>query len=173
MSSPHFRSLGRGFHLLSVTTEIPLERTAVFEFFADAGNLERITPPTLSFRIETPGPIEMGEGALIDYRLRINRIPVGWRTDITEWNPPVTFTDTQVRGPYHTWVHRHVFEEVIGDGLSSDAAHGRTRMTDEVRFRLPFWPLGEVALPFVRRELRKIFEFRSRKIRDILLAEEV
>lgn len=153
-----FTPLGRGEHLLAVTTDIPRDRAQVFEFFADARNLERITPSFLSFRIETPQPIEMEWGTTIDYRLRLNRVPLRWRTEITEWNPPKAFTDTQVRGPYHTWVHRHSFEE--GDG--------GTAMTDQVRFRLPGWPVGDVALPFVRRRLRAIFEFRGRKIRELL-----
>lgn len=153
-----FAPLGGGEHLLTVTTEIPRERNEVFEFFADAENLERITPPFLSFRIDTPGPIEMEWGTIIDYRLRLTGIPLRWRTEITEWNPPQAFTDTQVRGPYHTWVHRHSFEETDGG----------TAMTDRVRFRLPAWPLGSIALPLVRGRLRRIFEFRGRRIREIL-----
>lgn len=153
-----FTPLGDGEHLLSVTTRIPRARPEVFEFFADAGNLQRITPPFLSFRIETPRPIEMEWGTIIDYRLRLTGVPLRWRTEITEWNPPQAFTDTQVRGPYHTWVHRHSFEEVDGGTL----------MTDQVRFRLPGWPVGSLALPFVRARLRRIFEYRGRRIREIL-----
>lgn len=148
-----------GTHLLRAVTVLDLPRDRVFPFFAAAENLERITPPALRFRIVTPTPIEMRRGALIDYRLRLNGLPFGWRTEITEWDPPYAFTDTQLRGPYHTWIHRHVFEDV-GDG--------RTRMTDEVRYRLPLWPLGEVALPVVRRQVRDIFTHRNRIIREIL-----
>lgn len=153
-----FTPLGRGEHLLAVTTHVPRERSRVFEFFADARNLERITPSFLSFRIRTPLPIEMAWGTIIDYRLKLSGVPLRWRTEITEWNPPKAFTDTQVRGPYHTWVHRHSFEE----------AEGGTTMTDQVRFRLPGWPVGNVALPFVRRRLRRIFEYRGRRIRELL-----
>ncbi len=149
----------RGFHLLRAVTVLEVPRDQVFPFFAAAENLERITPPELRFRIVSPTPVEMRRGALIDYRLRLNGLPFGWRTEITEWDPPRSFTDTQLRGPYHTWIHRHVFE-ALDDR--------RTRMTDEVRYRLPMWPLGELALPIVRRQVRAIFTHRNRIIRELL-----
>lgn len=147
-----------GVHLLRATTRIEAPRDVVFPFFADARNLEEITPPELRFRIVTPEPIEMREGALIEYRLRLWGFRFGWRTEITTWDPPRSFTDSQLRGPYHTWVHRHDFAT---DGEA-------TVMTDEVRYRLPLWPLGDLALPVVSRQLRRIFTHRARVIRELL-----
>jgi ligand-binding SRPBCC domain-containing protein len=129
----------------------------VFAFFADATNLEAITPPWLRFRILSPAPIAMGAGALIFYRLRWGRLPLRWVTRIEEWQPPSRFIDVQLRGPYALWHHTHSFEP-HEDG---------TLMRDRVRYALPLGPLGRLTHRlFVRRDLEAIFDYRARKVSD-------
>lgn len=140
----------------AVTLEVPRERA--FAFFADAQNLERITPPELEFRIVTPQPIDIRQGTLIDYELKMRGIPVKWRTEISTWDPPFEFVDRQLTGPYKQWVHRHSFTELT---LS------KTLIEDEVRYRLPLEPLGDIAHFYVRRELKYIFDFRRRAVKEI------
>lgn len=152
-------------HRLHTTTHLPLPRAEVFAFFADAENLERITPPELAFEIVTPRPIDIGEGALIDYRLGLFGVRFGWRTEIVSWEPPYRFVDQQVEGPYRLWHHTHTFTDAAGP----DGRPG-TRMDDEVRYQLPVSPLGEVAFPLVRLQLARIFGYRQRAIREILRA---
>ena len=134
----------------------------VFEFFADAHNLEALTPPLLRFRVITPAPIRMGEGTLIRYELRIRRVPVSWLTEITTWEPPFRFVDEQVKGPYALWHHTHTFEPT-GDG--------DTLMRDVVRYRVGFGPLGVLADGLVvRRDVERIFDFRAQRIPALLAA---
>ncbi len=131
----------------------------VFPFFANARNLEAITPPLLRFEVVTPGAIEMGVGTLIQYRLRLHGVPVSWLTSIQAWDPPHRFVDVQVRGPYALWHHTHTFVP-HGDG---------TLMTDTVRYAIGFGALGELAhRAFVRRDVEAIFDFRREAILQLL-----
>jgi len=149
-------------HELRTSVIIPYPIEAVFSFFGDARNLERITPPELNFHIITPQPVEMREGTLIDYKLRLFGFPILWKTRISSWEPPWRFVDEQVSGPYRTWIHQHLFTR----------AGERTLMEDVVHYRLPFQPFGELAHALVRMELDRIFRFRRQTILRILTPDQ-
>ena len=142
-------------HILKYESTIDLPRAEVFAFFADADNLEKITPPELSFQIKTPLPIEMREGALIEYRIKLSVFPMSWWTLISKWDPPYEFVDEQLAGPYKQWIHRHTFTELGPD---------KTLIGDEVRYRLPFEPFGDLAHFLIVRQLKGIFEFREEAV---------
>ena len=72
---------------------LPRPRKEVFEFFANALNLEEITPSWLKFRVVTPKPVYMQRGTEIEYRLRIRGIPVRWQSRITVWDHEHRFTE--------------------------------------------------------------------------------
>lgn len=146
-------------HILKRELTIELPRRQVFDLFANAGNLERITPPQLNFHIVTPQAIDLREGTLIDYRLKLRGLPMGWRTEISVWDPPHRFVDRQLSGPYKQWIHTHTFTEL---------GPSETLIEDEVRYRLPLEPLGDAGHFIVRRELEKIFDFRQKAVADLL-----
>lgn len=129
---------------------VPRPLAEVFEFFADARNLEQITPPWLNFRILAPASIEMRAGARIAYQLRIRGVPVRWESEITTWEPPDRFVDEQRRGPYRRWIHEHRFVP----------ENGGTNIVDNVRYSVPGGAL--VNRLFVAPDVRKIFEYRKR-----------
>ncbi|NLX12150.1 MAG: SRPBCC family protein [Phycisphaerales bacterium] len=134
----------------------PLEE--VFAFFADATNLELLTPPWVHFRILTPRPIKMHSDAIIHYLIRWRGLPFPWRTRILLWRPPHIFIDVQETGPYRIWHHTHRFEPT---------AEG-TRITDTVRYAPPLGPLGGLmnAL-WIRRDVEAIFDYRHRRIEEV------
>lgn len=136
-------------YILTASVFLSAPRPRVFPFFADAQNLESITPPWLRFRILTPLPIAMAEGTLIDYRLRLHAVPFGWRTEIAVWQPPERFVDRQLAGPYRSWVHEHLFEPTPTGTL----------VTDRVRYRPRGGRLAQAL--FVGRDVRRIFAFRQ------------
>ncbi|MHC4877187.1 MAG: SRPBCC family protein [Planctomycetota bacterium] len=142
--------------VLSCDHWLPLPRISVFAFFSDAYRLEELTPPWLRFRVLTEPPIEMCRGRLIDYRLRLRGVPIRWRTEISAWEPPVRFEDSQLRGPYRKWVHEHLFEEVDGG----------TRVRDRVVYSVPGGSLVERL--FVRGDVRRIFEYRQSRLPELL-----
>ncbi len=142
------RKGGKGYEL-TARQWLPVARKDVFLFFADATNLEQLTPDFLHFRIVSALPKPMGEGVLIDYRLRLHGVPIGWRTRICEWDPPIRFVDEQIKGPFLNWVHTHTFEEVDGG----------TCVKDHVVYRVPGGAF--VHRLFVARDVRRIFECRQ------------
>ena len=145
-------------HELEREQWLPASPERVFAFFADAENLERMTPPWLGFRIRTPLPVEMQADARIEYSIRLGPAPLRWRTRIAVWEPEKRFIDVQERGPYARWVHTHEFAAMGGGVL----------MRDRVSYALPLGPLGELAhAGFVRALLARIFDYRFARAREL------
>lgn len=137
-----------GIQQIHAETIVPAPLDETFAFFSDASNLERLTPPWVNFRIRTPVPIDMREGAEIDYRIVLYGWPIPWRSRIDAWEPGRRFIDRQLFGPYRWWLHEHRFE----------AAPGGTRVIDHVEF-VP--RLRRVTSGFVRRDVERIFAYRQ------------
>lgn len=151
--------LGRVWVITAVQT-LPRPIAEVFPFFADAFNLEKLTPPFLNFRVLTPKPIDIRTGCIIDYTLRVHRVPLGWKTEILDWDPPRRFIDNQSRGPYTLWHHTHTFEP-SPDGTS-------TVCTDTVRYRPKGWLLAPLINKlFVQKDVENIFRYRFEKLSEI------
>ena len=143
------------FHTLRREQWIARPIGEVFAFFADARNLEEITPPWLGFRILSVDSPSIARGTHIRYRLRLHGLPFHWTTEIRQWCAPHRFVDIQRSGPYRLWHHTHRFEE-----------HGeRTRMIDIVRYTLPLGVLGRIVhASKVKGDVQKIFDHRRERI---------
>jgi ligand-binding SRPBCC domain-containing protein len=141
--------------ILEIESFLPRPRNEVFQFFADVQNLQTITPPWLKMEVLTPAPIVMRPGTLIDYRITVHGVPIRWRTEISEWDPPHHFVDVQLRGPYTLWHHTHIFEE----------SDGGTRCLDHVRHRARGGAL--IHWLFVKRDVERIFQYRQKRLQEL------
>ena len=131
----------------------PLEM--VFDFFSKPENLEHITPSYLKFNLQTPSPVIMKIGQIIDYKIKLKGIPLRWRSQITSYDPPYHFVDEQIRGPYALWQHTHTFKE----------KNGTTLIEDHILYKIPFGIIGSAANSlFVKKDLTRIFQYRKEKI---------
>ena len=149
-------------HHYRTEMSLPLPREQIFEFFTDVQNLVRITPPHLNFKVVTPLPIILKKGATIEARLKpFGGISITWLTQITDWNPPYEFSDKQLKGPNRLFTHTHRFIE----------RNGYTIIEDDLIFSLPFWPFGEIAYPVVILQIKEMFAYRQKKIREILMSD--
>ncbi|MBI1338453.1 MAG: CDP-paratose 2-epimerase [Phycisphaera sp.] len=134
---------------------LPRKVEDLFPFFADAYNLETLTPAWMHFKVLTPKPIEMKAGTLIDYKLRVRWLPLRWRTLIRAWEPPVRFVDEMLKGPYRQWVHEHTFTPV----------EGGTLCRDKVEYAVPGGELIHQLL--VKRDVERIFDYREKKMEEL------
>ena len=138
---------------------VPLGPGEIFAFFERPQNLGLTTPARLDFRILTPGPIVMAPGLTIDYTIRVLGRRTRWRTLIAGYDPPDGFRDVQVTGPYRRRDHRHRFWREGGE----------TVMEDFVTYEMPLGPIGAlVHWLVVRRQLETTFDYRRRRIEDLL-----
>ena len=142
-------------HVLEREQLVRRTRSEVFAFFADAANLEALTPPFLRFQIVTPRPITMQTGTLIEYKIRLFGVSLRWQTLIESFEPECRFVDIQLRGPYRSWRHEHEFV-TVPEG---------TLIKDRVTYEMPLGWLGEMGRTLlVKRTLDKIFDFRRQAI---------
>lgn len=134
----------------------------VFSFFSKPENLEHITPKYLHFKIQTPLPVKMEVGTVIDYSIRLRGVPIRWRSIISSYEPPYEFVDEQIKGPYSVWHHTHIFRE----------KDNGTEIEDHVKYKIPLGFIGDIAnYLFVKKDLNYIFEYRKEIIDKIFINE--
>ena len=146
-------------HHLKQSQTLPVDRKVLWEFISVPQNLNKITPPDMAFEIIGEPPEKTYVGLLLEYRVKVPLL--GWSTWLTEIKyveDGVSFMDEQRVGPYKLWLHTHKLEDV----------EGGTRMTDDIRYLVPFGPIGLLAnILFVGRTLRRIFDYRRVKMEEL------
>ena len=147
--------------IYKITTKQIIQRplAEVFAFFSQPENLALITPDHLAFNIITPPPVEMKQGAIIDYTIRLFKVSIHWRTLITSFEPPFRFVDEQIKGPYSFWHHTHTFTKIN---------ENETLIKDTVLYSIPLGFIGRIVhWIYIKRDLKKIFSYRKKRIQEI------
>ena len=142
-----------GIYTLEVSQLLKITLSEAWDFFSSPGNLSKITPGHMGFKITSGVPAKMYIGQIITYKVSpILGIKTNWVTEITHVAEDRFFVDEQRFGPYSMWHHEHHFEKK-DDGVL---------MTDRVSYKLPFGFLGRIAhAAFVKNQLKQIFEYRE------------
>ena len=140
-------------HRLERTQQLNCTIDVAWDFFSSPHNLEKITPRDMGFEVLTKMKNdEIFEGLIIDYLVRpLFKVPLKWKTRITQVDFQKSFTDFQEKGPYKLWNHSHYFE----------ANENGVLMRDVVDYELPLGILGNLMHTLVvKRKLNHIFDYR-------------
>jgi ligand-binding SRPBCC domain-containing protein len=139
--------------------QLPISINSAWDFFSDPGNLARITPPGMDFRITSPPQTTTYAGQIFTYNIRpLMGISMSWTTEITHVSRPNFFVDEQRFGPYRFWHHQHFFREVDGGVEVRDLVH-YLLFHDQLA--------GLVNRLIVAPRLRKIFDYRLKALHSI------
>jgi uncharacterized protein len=128
----------------------------VFAWHMRPGAFERLTPPWEHVRVlQRSGGI--AEGGTVT--LGVKRGPTELRCHLKHsgYEEGRSFTDEQAKGPLTRWVHTHRFEP---------GENGGCWVEDHVDWELPLGVAGQLlGGRSVESELRRLFEFRHRRLR--------
>jgi ligand-binding SRPBCC domain-containing protein len=188
----HRQKPGKPFHRFTSEQWLPYRVETVFAFFSNPENLPRLMPKRMDARIEemdlrapatlppasdglaglAPGThrsVAAGDGTT----LRMSFRPVPFLPFRQKWDAAILdfawnegFCDVQTRGPFFFWKHCH---RLCAEADPQTLASG-TRLHDAVEFGLPLEPIGNLALPLVRAQLRSTFAYRHRRTLELLAA---
>lgn len=131
------------------------ERLFSFHELPDA--FERLVPPWEDAKVIQKADISViGSQAIIEQKI-FGLVPSRWVAEHTQYDPPHTFTDVQISGPFASWEHRHLVESHPDGAL----------LRDEIQFEPPLWFLGAIAAPlFIMPKIEKMFDYRHEVTRN-------
>jgi ligand-binding SRPBCC domain-containing protein len=147
-----------GMFTLETVQTLPISLEEAWDFFSSPGNLAKITPDYMGFKITSGVPERMFPGQIISYQIGLlPGIKSSWVTEITHVRERQFFVDEQRFGPYAMWHHEHWFFP----------CEGGVRMVDRVSYKLPFGILGKCVSPVIKKQLNRIFSYRIAKLEEL------
>jgi ligand-binding SRPBCC domain-containing protein len=143
----------------SIDIQAPVE--AVFAFHMDPANLARVAPPGSQTEVLSSTDVPLRRGSHVVIRTAPMGVSVTVEAEIVAIEENRMFEDRQVRGPFRSWRHRHLFDPIPGG----------TRLTDEVEVEPPGGLPGRLlAQGLILRQLDAAFAYRQEETRRLLEA---
>ncbi|MFT4542831.1 MAG: ligand-binding SRPBCC domain-containing protein [Planctomycetota bacterium] len=144
---------------------VELDATAeeVYDWHMLPDAFEQLTPPWEPIEVESKTATIEEEGSLVTIRLRVGPFRPRWVSRHHDCIPGRQFCDTQIKGPFALWEHKHSFIP-NGDG---------SILEDHIEYALPGGQVAHwLAGWFVRRKLKRMFDYRHQVTADALTAKE-
>jgi len=148
---------------LSFTTEIKVDAKTLYDFHVNTNNLPTITPPWITVTIVSL-KLPIYEGREIELDITRFGIKHRWKMQIAELTPSELICDKAIKSPFASFIHYHRFKAI-------DTS--KTLLCDELEFSLPFYPFSLIVLPFVKRDIRKMFDYRHLETKTLLEKNDV
>ena len=141
----------------SKSTLIKASPERVFEFHLLPDAFERLVPPWENAKIIQKADVtKIGSRAIIEQKI-FGLVPMQWVAEHTAYDPPRSFEDVQISGPFKTWRHRHIVEPHPEGAM----------LIDEIDFEAPMGFLGTIAAPvLILPKIEKMFDFRHEVTKD-------
>jgi hypothetical protein len=140
-------------------TTLPVSAEQAFAYHERPGALQRLVPPWQNVRVEHSDG-SLAPGSTVVLRITAGPARLRWVAVHTDYDPPHLFADTQEKGPFRSWHHRHRFEPAGDSGCL---------LRDEIDYELPFGALGGwFGSGAAAANLESMFSYRHRVTRDDL-----
>ena len=143
---------------LRFTTEIDVDVQSLYDFHIDTNNLPKITPPWIKVQIISL-ELPLHQGSELELDITRFGMTQRWKMQIAALKKPELVSDQALKSPFSSFVHHHRFEAIDDT---------KSRLCDELELSLLFYPLSWIALPFIKRDIRKMFAYRHRQTKILL-----
>lgn len=148
---------------LEFSTEVAVDTQTLFGFHIDTNNLPKITPPWIGIEILSL-ELPLHKGSTVELNIRRFGLTQRWKMIIAELISPTLVCDKAVKSPFASFVHYHRFEAIDKT---------KSMMKDELIFSLPLYPLSLIAVPFIKKDMKKMFEYRHQQTKILLEKKDV
>lgn len=148
---------------LEFSTEIAVDTQTLFAFHIDTNNLPKITPPWIGVEILSL-ELPLHKGSMVELDIRRFGFTQRWKMIISELISPTLICDKAVKSPFASFIHYHRFEAIDKT---------KSVLNDELIFSLPLYPLCLIAVPFIKKDMQKMFEYRHQQTKILLEKKDV